>query len=43
MTEDYKMVKFGDVAKKVNNTVNLETTTLDKYVGGEHMDTEISV
>lgn len=40
MTENYKTVKFGDVAKKVNKTVNLETTTLDKYVGGEHMNTD---
>lgn len=40
MTEDYKMVKFGDVAKKTNKTVNRETTTLDKYVAGDHMNTD---
>lgn len=40
MTEDYKIVKFGDVAKKINKSVNRETTTLYKYVAGQHIKTD---
>ena len=32
------IVRFGDVASRLNIHVDQETTTLEYYVGGEHID-----
>lgn len=33
-------VKFGDVAKQIKDTVDPETSDLERYVAGGHMDTD---
>ncbi|KAA6329223.1 hypothetical protein EZS27_021953 [termite gut metagenome] len=33
-------VKFGDVAIQQKESVDIETTSLNRYIAGEHMDTE---
>ncbi|MFH0966243.1 MAG: hypothetical protein V1862_00960, partial [Methanobacteriota archaeon] len=38
--KEKNLAKFGDVAKKVNNRVDRETCGIDKFVAGEHMQTD---
>lgn len=37
---EWKIVKFGDVALKQNESVDRETTELKRYIAGEHMNGE---
>lgn len=37
---EWKTIKFGDVAKKVNITVDPRNSGLDRYIAGEHMQTD---
>lgn len=37
---EWKLVSFGDVAQKQNESVDRETTKLKRYIGGEHMRSE---
>lgn len=36
----WHLVKFGDYVRKVNTRVDLENSTISRYVAGEHMDTD---
>jgi type I restriction enzyme S subunit len=36
----WKWVKFGDVVRQVKNKVDPETSGLERYVAGDHMDTD---
>jgi len=36
----YKTVKFGDVVRQVKDKVDPQTAGLERYVAGEHMDTD---
>ena len=36
----WKLVKFGDVVKKVSDRVDPEDSGIDRYVAGEHMETD---
>lgn len=36
----WRVVKFGDVARQVKDRVDPDTAGLDRYVAGEHMDTD---
>lgn len=36
----WKPVKFGEVVRQVKNKVDPETSGLERYVAGEHMDTD---
>lgn len=36
----WKWVKFGDVARQVKDKVDPETSGLERYVAGDHMDTD---
>jgi type I restriction enzyme, S subunit len=36
----YPLVKFGDVVRQVKDKVDPQTAGLDRYVAGEHMDTD---
>lgn len=38
--ETYPIVRFGDVARTVRNIVDPETSGLERYIAGEHMDTD---
>lgn len=38
--EEWKRVQFGDVAKKVSNIVDHKRCDLDRFVAGEHMQTD---
>ncbi len=38
--DGWRMVKFGDVVRHVKVNVDPETSGLDRYVAGEHMDTD---
>ena len=38
--DGWKIVKFGDVARHVKITVNVEESGLERYIGGEHMVTD---
>lgn len=37
---DWKRVKFGDVARQVKDRVDPETSGIERYVAGDHMDTD---
>ena len=37
---EWPKVKFGDVVRKVNNKLDPETSGLERYIAGEHMDTD---
>lgn len=36
----WKWLKFGDVARQVKDKVDPETSGLDRYIAGDHMDTD---
>jgi hypothetical protein len=36
----WQRVRFGDVVRKVNDRVDPETSGIERYVAGEHMDTD---
>lgn len=36
----WHLVKFGDYVRKVNTRIDLENSTISRYVAGEHMDTD---
>ena len=36
----WRRVRFGDVVRQVKDKVNPETAGIDRYVAGEHMDTD---
>lgn len=36
----WKRVKFGDVVRQVKDKVDVESSGLDRYIAGEHMDTD---
>jgi type I restriction enzyme S subunit len=36
----WKRVRFGDVVRQIKTTVNPETSGLERYVAGEHMDSD---
>ena len=36
----WRKVKFGDVARQVKDKVDPETSGLERYVAGDHMDTD---
>jgi type I restriction enzyme S subunit len=36
----WRWVKFGDVVRQVKDKVDPETSGLDRYIAGEHMDTD---
>ncbi|KAA6343142.1 hypothetical protein EZS27_009147 [termite gut metagenome] len=36
----WSKVKFGDIAIQQKESVDIETTSLNRYIAGEHMDTE---
>jgi type I restriction enzyme, S subunit len=36
----YPLVKFGDVVRQIKDKVDPQTAGLDRYVAGEHMDTD---
>ncbi len=36
----WRLVKFGDVVRKVNDRVDPDTVGIERYVAGEHMDTD---
>ena len=36
----WKRVRFGDVARKVNDRVDPTTAGIERYVAGEHMETD---
>lgn len=40
LPDGWTRVKFGDVVRKVNDRVDPETSGLERYVAGEHMDTD---
>lgn len=40
LSEEWKRVKFGDVVRDVKVTVDPETSGLERYVAGEHMNTD---
>lgn len=40
LAEGWRIVKFGDVVREVKETVDRETTTLERYVAGGHMDSD---
>jgi type I restriction enzyme, S subunit len=37
---DWPRVEFGDVVRKLNKKVDPETSGLERYIAGEHMDTD---
>ena len=37
---NWQKVKFGDVVRQVKDKVDPETTGLERYIAGEHMDTD---
>ena len=37
---EWPKVKFGEVVRKVNKKVDPETSGLERYIAGEHMDTD---
>lgn len=40
LRDGWRRVKFGDVVRKVNDRVNPDTAGIERYVAGEHMDTD---
>lgn len=40
LPDGWRRVKFGDVVRKVNDRVDPDTAGIDRYVAGEHMDTD---
>ena len=38
--QTWTKVAFGDVVRKVNDKVDPEKSGLERYVAGEHMDTD---
>ena len=37
---EWPKVKFGDVVRRVNKKLDPETSGLERYIAGEHMDTD---
>ena len=37
---NWKKYRFGDVTIQTKEVVDIENTTLDRYIAGEHMDSE---
>lgn len=40
LPDGWTRVKFGDVVRKVNDRVDPDTAGIERYVAGEHMDTD---
>lgn len=40
LPDGWTRVEFGDVVRKVNDRVDPDTAGIDRYVAGEHMDTD---
>ena len=40
LPDGWTRVKFGDVVRKVSDRVDPETSGIERYVAGEHMDTD---
>lgn len=40
LPDGWRWVRFGDVVRQVKDRVDPETAGLDRYVAGEHMDTD---
>ena len=40
LADGWRWVRFGDVVRQVKDRVDPETAGLDRYVAGEHMDTD---
>jgi type I restriction enzyme, S subunit len=40
LPDGWTLVKFGDVARQIKDAVDPETSDLDRYVAGGHMDTD---
>lgn len=40
LPKDWRLVKFGDLVRKVNNRVDPESSGITRYVAGEHMDSD---
>jgi type I restriction enzyme, S subunit len=40
LPDGWRWVKFGDIVRQVKDRVDPETAGLDRYVAGEHMDTD---
>ncbi len=40
LPDGWKLVKFGDVVRKVSDRVDPESSGIDRYVAGEHMETD---
>lgn len=40
LPDGWRMVRFGDIARNVKVTVDPETSGLERYIAGEHMDTD---
>ena len=38
--QGWRQVKFGDVVRRVKERVDPETSGLERYVAGDHMDTD---
>ena len=38
--QGWRQVKFGDVVRQVKERVDPETSGLERYVAGDHMDTD---
>ncbi len=40
LPKGWRLVKFGDLVRTVNNRVDLESSGISRYVAGEHMDSD---
>ena len=40
LPKSWRLVKFGDLVRKVNNRVDPESSGISRYVAGEHMDSD---
>ena len=40
LPKGWRLVKFGDLVRKLNNQVDPESSGISRYVAGEHMDTD---
>lgn len=40
LPKGWRLVKFGDLVRKVNNRVDPESSGISRYVAGEHMDSD---
>jgi type I restriction enzyme S subunit len=36
----WRVVKFGDIVRQVKDSVDPDSSGLERYVAGEHMDTD---